>query len=55
MMAKHNRRLALPQLSFVIVLDAVDELPPECLDDVLQLIADKLDELPGFVRLFIAV
>ena len=39
----------------VIVLDAVDELPPECLDDVLQLMADKLDELPGFVRLFIAV
>ena len=38
--------LALPPC--VIVLDAVD-------DDVLQLIADKFDELPGFVRLFIAV
>jgi len=39
----------------VIVLDAVDELPPECLDDVLQLITDKFGELPAFVRLFITV
>jgi len=39
----------------VIVLDAVDELPRDSLQVVLQLIADKFGELPSFVRLFIAV
>jgi len=39
----------------VIVLDAVDELPRDSLQAVLQLIADKFGELPSFVRLFIAV
>ena len=39
----------------LLVLDAVDELPRDCLDAVLQLIADKFDKLPSFVKLFVAV
>jgi len=39
----------------VMVLDAVDELPRDSLEALLQLIADKFGDLPSFVRLFIAV
>jgi len=39
----------------VTVLDAVDELPRDSLEALLQLIADKFGDLPSFVRLFIAV
>jgi len=45
----------LPHAPCVIVLDAVDELPRNSLEALLQLIADKFGDLPSFVRLFIAV
>ena len=44
-----------PLLPCVIVLDALDELPPDSVQDVLQLIAEEFGKLPSFVRLFIAV
>lgn len=39
----------------VLLLDALDELPRDSLEAVLQLIADRCGELPSFVKLFLTV
>lgn len=39
----------------VIVFDALDELPRDSVNEVLQLLAEEFDKLPPFIRLFVAV
>ena len=47
------KAMAAPAKPFVVILDALDELPHDALQPMLTLIAEQFSQLPAFVRLFV--